>query len=163
VKQTLQLKLSQHLALTPQLQQSIRLLQLSTLELNQEIEQALQENPLLEREGEDFATYAASGDAMAAPQAAAEPAGERAAETTAAERPDIDEAWGEGQDWGASAHSPRDDDDDVDAGEIQAAATSLRDHLLAQLSLTQLAGQEDRKSTRLNSSHNSESRMPSSA
>ena len=50
MKQGLQLRLSQHLALTPQLQQAIRLLQLSTLELNQEIEQALQDNPLLERE-----------------------------------------------------------------------------------------------------------------
>lgn len=50
MKQTLQLKLSQHLALTPQLQLSIRLLQLSTLELNQEIEQFLHENPLLERD-----------------------------------------------------------------------------------------------------------------
>jgi RNA polymerase sigma-54 factor len=49
MKQTLQLKTSQHLALTPQLQQSIRLLQLSTLELHQEIEQVLSENPLLER------------------------------------------------------------------------------------------------------------------
>ena len=48
MKQTLQLKLSQHLTLTPQLQQSIRLLQLSTLELNQEVERMLQENPLLE-------------------------------------------------------------------------------------------------------------------
>jgi len=41
MKQTLQLKLSQHLTLTPQLQQSIRLLQLSTLELNQELERFL--------------------------------------------------------------------------------------------------------------------------
>jgi len=41
MKHSLQLKLSQHLTLTPQLQQSIRLLQLSTVELNQEIEQAL--------------------------------------------------------------------------------------------------------------------------
>jgi len=49
MKPSLQLRLSQHLALTPQLQQSIRLLQLSTLELNQELEQALAENPLLER------------------------------------------------------------------------------------------------------------------
>lgn len=49
MKQSLQLRFSQHLALTPQLQQSIRLLQLSTLELNQEIEQMLVENPLLER------------------------------------------------------------------------------------------------------------------
>src|SRR5277367_3971884 len=50
MKHSLQLRLSQHLTLTPQLQQSIRLLQLSTLELNQEIEQLLQDNPLLERE-----------------------------------------------------------------------------------------------------------------
>src|SRR5262249_17933900 len=50
MKQTLQLKLSQHLTLTPQLQQSIRLLQLSTMELNQELEKFLADNPLLERE-----------------------------------------------------------------------------------------------------------------
>ena len=59
MKPSLQLKLSQHLTLTPQLQQSIRLLQLSTLELNQELERFLQDNPLLERdeeEGEDAPT-----------------------------------------------------------------------------------------------------------
>ena len=49
MKHSLQLKLSQHLTLTPQLQQSIRLLQLSTIELNQELERYLAENPLLER------------------------------------------------------------------------------------------------------------------
>lgn len=48
MKQNLQLRISQNLALTPQLQQSIRLLQLSTLELTQELETILQENPLLE-------------------------------------------------------------------------------------------------------------------
>ena len=53
MKQSLQVRLSQHLALTPQLQQSIRLLQLSTLELHQEVEQMLAQNPLLEPE-EDF-------------------------------------------------------------------------------------------------------------
>ena len=45
MKPSLQLKLSQHLTLTPQLQQSIKLLQLSTIELNQEIERVLLENP----------------------------------------------------------------------------------------------------------------------
>ena len=49
MKQGLSLRLSQHLALTPQLQQSIRLLQLSTLELSQEVDQMLDENPFLER------------------------------------------------------------------------------------------------------------------
>jgi len=60
MKHSLQLKLGQHLTLTPQLQQSIRLLQLSTLELNQELEQMLQDNPLLEREEEDEASPAAT-------------------------------------------------------------------------------------------------------
>ena len=50
MKPTLQFRLSQHLTLTPQLQQSIKLLQLSTVELNQEIERLLMENPILERE-----------------------------------------------------------------------------------------------------------------
>lgn len=49
MKPSLQLRSSQYLALTPQLQQSIRLLQLSTFELYQELEQILQDNPLLER------------------------------------------------------------------------------------------------------------------
>ncbi len=49
MKPSLSLRVSQHLALTPQLQQSIRLLQLSTLELSAEIEQMLDENPFLER------------------------------------------------------------------------------------------------------------------
>ena len=70
MKQTLQLKLSQHLTLTPQLQQSIRLLQLSTLELNAEVDRMLQENPLLEREdGDDDAPPAEFPLASTAPPA----------------------------------------------------------------------------------------------
>src|SRR5215203_4072734 len=53
MKQGLSLRVSQHLALTPQLQQSIRLLQLSTLELGQEIQQMLDDNPFLEAQVED--------------------------------------------------------------------------------------------------------------
>ena len=54
MKPSLQMRQSQHLALTPQLQQSIRLLQLSTLELNQEIEQILAQNPLLDRDDDPY-------------------------------------------------------------------------------------------------------------
>ncbi|OEE31445.1 RNA polymerase factor sigma-54 [Vibrio ordalii] len=50
MKPSLQLKLGQQLAMTPQLQQAIRLLQLSTLELQQEIQEALESNPLLDVE-----------------------------------------------------------------------------------------------------------------
>jgi RNA polymerase sigma-54 factor len=53
MKQGLSLRVSQHLALTPQLQQSIRLLQLSTLELGQEVDQMLDDNPFLERTIDD--------------------------------------------------------------------------------------------------------------
>ncbi len=53
MKQSLDLKLGQHLTITPQLQQAIRLLQLSSLELHQEIQQALETNPLLEERDEE--------------------------------------------------------------------------------------------------------------
>ena len=85
MKHTLQLKLSQHLTLTPQLQQSIRLLQLSTLELNQELERFLQENPLLERDDEagEEAAPLSSGSINTIPQdgsTASEPAEESSPE-----------------------------------------------------------------------------------
>ena len=53
MKQSLQLKLGQHLTMTPQLQQAIRLLQLSTLELQSEVQQVLEENPMLEQDEEN--------------------------------------------------------------------------------------------------------------
>ena len=69
MKQALQLKLGQQLALTPQLQQAIKLLQLSTVDLQQIIEETLESNALLERESEqledvelDFAEATASED-----------------------------------------------------------------------------------------------------
>ena len=81
LKQNLQLRFSQNLALTPQLQQSIRLLQLSSLELSQELDSILQENPLLElAEGDDF-----DDDAPATENVAAEANGENGADTTDAD------------------------------------------------------------------------------
>lgn len=64
MKPGLQLRTAQGLALTPQLQQSIRLLQLSTQELQQELQQALAENPFLEllEDGEGSLPESASGD-----------------------------------------------------------------------------------------------------
>jgi RNA polymerase sigma-54 factor len=71
LKPTLQFRLSQHLTLTPQLQQSIRLLQLSTVELNQEIERLLADNPILEREdGETDTVLLRSGPAPKPPASA---------------------------------------------------------------------------------------------
>ncbi|UCH46786.1 MAG: RNA polymerase factor sigma-54 [Betaproteobacteria bacterium] len=132
MKHSLQLKLSQHLTLTPQLQQSIRLLQLSTLELNQEIERFLQENPLLEREEEEES------------QEAAAPAGQEAtvatttssSEVAAPEQPTQPE-W-TGEEGYSSYGTPESDDDDSEQPQA-AGPASLRDHLLSQLSLMQLS------------------------
>jgi len=135
MKQALQLRLSQHLALTPQLQQSIRLLQLSTLELNAEIEQALQENPLLERDEPEDTSYTPSIDTLVAPSStASETPVDR--EERIEPRAGDDEGWG--VDFSGSGGQRDPNDDDLDSGETQAASISLREHLGAQLSLTPL-------------------------
>jgi RNA polymerase sigma-54 factor len=137
MKQSLQLKLSQHLALTPQLQQSIRLLQLSTLELNQEIEQALQENPLLERdEPVDAIAFTPSADAMTTTQPTSETEPVREFDDSG------DAGWGSELPAGHAGSRDGGGDDDVDAADIQAAVTGLREHLNSQLALTQLSGRE---------------------
>jgi len=62
MKQALQLKLGQSLTMTPQLQQAIRLLQLSSLEMQQEIQEALDSNPMLELEDEHEGSSDGDGD-----------------------------------------------------------------------------------------------------
>ena len=76
MKPSLQVRLSQHLALTPQLQQSIRLLQLSTLELQQEVEQMLEQNPFLEVD-DDAASFDTAPSERAATTDSAEAARDR--------------------------------------------------------------------------------------
>ncbi len=64
MKQSLQLKMGQHLTMTPQLQQAIRLLQLSTLDLQQEIQEALESNPMLEVSDDDNNTQSNDNDSQ---------------------------------------------------------------------------------------------------
>jgi RNA polymerase sigma-54 factor len=136
MKQTLQLKLSQHLTLTPQLQQSIRLLQLSTLELNQELERFLAENPLLERdEGEEEAPGARLNGASAVSTVPVDTASPEAAPSREDDlRPTADDWYLEAG--GSSA--ARDDSDEAEYPQLAAESPSLREHLLQQLSLMAL-------------------------
>lgn len=131
MKPTLQLKQSQQLTLTPQLQQAIRLLQLSTLEVNQEVARLLDENPLLEREDEDAMQPYAHGDA---------------ASTSVVDSTEVkdeisqqgDEDWVK-DDWNEpsfSAASGPDDEKEV-RGEVAAETPSLREHLIWQLNMSQ--------------------------
>ncbi|HZQ73052.1 MAG TPA: RNA polymerase factor sigma-54 [Burkholderiales bacterium] len=127
MKPSLQFRLSQHLTLTPQLQQSIRLLQLSTVELNQEIDRILMENPALEREDSDAEHESAPPPA---PAEGAAPAG--AGGPTEA-------------DWAVEASATwrgSEDDEESDRGFSAAETPTLRDHLHSQLSLTNLSGRD---------------------
>jgi len=134
MKPTLQLKLSQHLTLTPQLQQSIRLLQLSTLELNAEVERLLQENPLLEKaEEEESAGPPREFTATVAATVPDKPG--ESADNSAPEAADLLVSTGDG-DWGSSSGGS--DDDDEAFLPQQVATNSLRDHLNAQLALLNL-------------------------
>lgn len=121
-RHSLELRNHQQLALTPQLQQSIRFLQLSALDLEAEIAQALQDNPLLERQAD--AEYDTDGQ----PQ---EPAGPE----SAAEEPR--------DDWANLTLPGRRSDED---GEFErpeaAAAETLAQHLLGQLGLTRAGGRD---------------------
>jgi len=138
MKHSLQLRVSQHLTLTPQLQQSIRLLQLSTLELNQELDRILQENPLIERD-----------DDVERPVVSAEPRASEALERSPdAAADDAAQSDGDTGEFSALDDSPRtggrDDDDDSYYSQVAADSPTLRAHLLAQLSLTKLS-QRDRQ------------------
>ena len=135
MKHSLQLKLSQHLTLTPQLQQSIRLLQLSTVELNQELERYLAENPLLER-----------ADLGPPDEAAAVPGGNGAAPEPQAPAPEEsrdeaqnleDQGFGE-EHAGTPSSVRREDDERDDFTQFAAAEPTLGEHLLQQISLTGL-------------------------
>jgi RNA polymerase sigma-54 factor len=152
MKPTLQVRLSQHLALTPQLQQSIRLLQLSTLELHQEIEQMLEQNPFLEPEDDatpyEFgaldrsststreeadapgASVGEGGDETAGMDSADFGTTERADWENGTERDDFDGI----RETPSSGSGSGSGDEDYEPQERAGDAPSLQDHLRQQLS-----------------------------
>jgi RNA polymerase sigma-54 factor len=144
MKHSLQLKLSQHLTLTPQLQQSIRLLQLSTVELNQELERYLAENPLLER------SDLGPPDEAAAPPpqngAGSEPEAATPREDQREEQPNLtdDHGFGDEHSPTGSSISRRDDDERDDFTQFAAAEPTLQEHLLQQVALTGLTERDKR-------------------
>lgn len=132
MKHSLQLKLGQQLTLTPQLQQSIRLLQLSTLELNQELEQMLQDNPLLEREDDD----SPAGESFDSTSTAdgSETATSVHEETAAEAASGIEDA-----DWNDYGRASGDDDDGDHEQHGPVSGPTLREHLLDQLVVSPLS------------------------
>jgi RNA polymerase sigma-54 factor len=149
MKQTLQLRISQHLALTPQLQQSIRLLQLSTLELHQELEQILADNPLLERLDDplDHSVRLLADGAISRVEAATVPDGTGTvvdspvtadaesgfeSDDTADTSPSGEADWSF-DDVARTSKAPEDEDA---RPQLEAQQPTLREHLLEQLRVT---------------------------
>ncbi len=154
MKPTLQLQIGQSLTMTPQLQQAIRLLQLSTLELQQEIQEALDSNPLLEAADDDGGPadkvddtpidYAAAEELLARESATgADPENPTALDINSNESmPDelpVDAAWEDVFSAGGSTpagSSAGGDDEDNPFESRNAAPETLADHLAWQLNLT---------------------------
>ena len=158
MKPMLQFRLSQHLALTPQLQQSIRLLQLSTLELHQEVEQMLEQNPFLDVEEDAVSAFEPLADRSTPAERAGEREAERASENTSTGSDDGEAAapldgaaefgtterddWENGterEDFDGIRESPgksstNNDADDFDGADRDTPTVSLQDHLREQLS-----------------------------
>lgn len=140
MRQGFQLKISQHLALTPQLQQSIRLLQMSSQELNQEIEILLQENPLLERgDISEVESQLSKNQELShvsdVPSSASE-------DTTQSESTDplLDDYYNQQQRWEESSYL--DDDNDYQFQEVD--SPTLREHLIQQIRLMPLSEHDQR-------------------
>ena len=153
MKLSLQLKLGQQLAMTPQLQQAIRLLQLSTLDLQQEIHQALESNPMLEliegiEEDENQATDA-EANTESASQAADSPDNKTTdnldEEYWQNEIPkdlEVDSSWDDVY-TNSPPPSQNFEADDFNYESQNPAEETLQDHLLWQLNLTPMSESDE--------------------
>jgi RNA polymerase sigma-54 factor len=133
MKPALQIRLNQTLALTPQLQQAIRLLQLSSMELELELNTAIESNPLLELEtdrGEDGESDSGDGEGL-------EGSSTSESEAPAESASDNDDG---PLDLELERSEYRGNNLDEDGLEPQdAEVEDLRDHLLWQLNLTPMS------------------------
>ncbi len=154
MKQSLSLKLGQQLTMTPQLQQAIRLLQLSTLDLQQEIQQALESNLMLELDDEDeVAADAALEWEQSEPLATASAEGAELAEIDGQadwndSLPDelpVESAWED-----VHLHNTQSSAGELpDLESSNSAGQSLQDHLHWQLNLTPMSDRDRLMATAL--------------
>ena len=157
MKQSLQLRLGQHLTMTPQLQQAIRLLQLSTMELQTEIQQALESNPMLEVSEDGEGDGAAAEAVGINSQAVSAPSGESEPESNFETRDDsvdmrnedipqelaVDSNWEDSFDLGTSTTSySGSDDSGREFEDRDTEEDTLREHLLWQMRLTPFSEQD---------------------
>ena len=135
MKPRLQATLGQHLVMTPQLRQAISLLQLSAAELETEIAEAVETNPLLDWTESTIAVDGESAHANGANETARAGDGH---ETETLPPADADWGPGDGETW-YERTGPADADDDMPGAEQVAEGETLHDHLLWQLHLSPLS------------------------
>ncbi|MFQ6021649.1 MAG: RNA polymerase factor sigma-54 [Acidiferrobacterales bacterium] len=146
MKQSLDLQLGQHLTITPQLQQAIRLLQLSSIELQQEIQEALESNPLLEEKEEESAeqkTEEPLSEFDKDVENSQPDSGALQPTDMEMDQPNVDDGPGSDTDWGDTFEVPsgaavRSDGDDSlpDIDARNSRPLTLRDHLYWQMQMT---------------------------
>jgi len=154
MKQALQLRLGQHLTMTPQLQQAIKLLQLSTLELQQEIQEALDSNLMLEvaEDGDTETANKSENESEQSDQSTqSEQANSNAQETPDQEKPEqdsmesetipedlpVDSAWDDIYDniqTTSASSSYQESDREQEVGDTN--SETLQEHLRWQMQLT---------------------------
>ncbi|ARN74859.1 RNA polymerase factor sigma-54 [Oceanicoccus sagamiensis] len=159
MKQSLQLKIGQQLTMTPQLQQAIKLLQLSTLDLQQEIQQALESNPMLDVNEEQDTERKSDSDQeqVKTEEVDFSDNTEKKTETAEVEGPAADSDWQDNipedlpvdTQWddvyqsSAPAATPSSSQasssEDFDFDSRNSITESLQDHLLWQLNLTRMS------------------------
>lgn len=149
MKQSLQLKLGQQLTMTPQLQQAIRLLQLSTLDLKQEIHEFLESNPLLELDDDEQGQVEApaSIESKSTPETPDINTSEEArveSEWTESipEELSIDSNWDDTYQSSAAISDNNSYEGDGDFESRNAPAESIQDHLIWQLNLTHMSDRD---------------------
>ncbi|WP_163835216.1 RNA polymerase factor sigma-54 [Spartinivicinus ruber] len=162
MKPSLVLKIGQQLTMTPQLQQAIKLLQLSTLDLQQEVQQALESNPMLELTDESDSNSSANGEANDSQQlnssglngsdssdnvdkSTSETSQDNSDETSWSEEiPNdlpVDSAWDDVYQTSSApiSSSSSADDDEYDFSNRNGTTESLHSHLEWQLNLTPMS------------------------
>lgn len=138
MKQSLQLRLGQQLTMTPQLQQAIRLLQLSVLDLRGELQEAMESNPMLDLDEGDSDTPSATDDNIQSEQQNNQLSEQAEVKADREQMPDelpVD------TDWDAVYEPPmpvsrEGSGSDTDILAFRSQAGTLHDHLMWQLNLT---------------------------
>ncbi len=155
MKLSLQLKLGQQLTMTPQLQQAIRLLQLSTLDLQQEIHQALESNPMLELiENNEEDDNASESEHESEFEKLKSEISEMSADNDSSNTDDnwqedipdnlsVDSNWDDIYTNSPAPSSTTYDSDSIDFESRNSAEETLQDHLLWQLNLTPMSEQDE--------------------